>query len=444
MTIHSPAALVKSKDAYLAFRATESSAPVGPVEVEPFVFDGQLWTVAGIAPSGAYSGKIRIDGPLQRPFATIDAPDFEYVSAHVEDGFVFLYGTSTDRKRISMMWSSDLLHWSAPVVVFTAPTGQGYYNTSVARDPFSGTYRMVVETHHDTGYPANWFIIHVLAGTNPSTWTMTPHIFMNSSYVNCPTIRYVGGVLYMLFMEWTGTHHVTFVARSLDHGATWARGLGADGETAAFVPASGEANNNSDVALVEYQGQTFFTYGRGDQTSWLDCVTATYPGTMKQYFESFFPSSPPPPPPPTGNQIPVMTGETTANVRITASDYLLTTPFLAWKVGDRDPAMCWHCEPGAYPHTLIVEFLDVPRPITSLKIKPRTGFPAQAPKAFSVVSVTGGVRTTVGSFTNQTYTDGAFKSFTLTPSTASRFEIVMNSNVAGDVYLSVGEIEMVS
>lgn len=447
MSLHSPAALVKSDQAYLAFRSTESGPPHGPVEIELFEFKGDLCSITAIAPSGNYSGQLRVDVGLHRPLKVIDAPDMSYPCVHVEDGTVFIYGSSVDHHRISMMRSTDLINWSSPVVVFTATGGMEFYNTSVAKHTMSGTYRMAVETKDPAYQPANYFVVRRLGATNPTNWTMLTGVFHNDHYVNCPMIRYVGDVLYMAFMENAGTSpndlHYTFIARSLDHGATWERGYGADGQTIPLVPSLGEGNNNSDMTICEFEGETYILYGSGDQTAWLECKTAVYPGTNKQYFEQFFPTTPPPPTP--TNQIPAMTGQTTGNCKMTASSTHGT--FYPWLSGDRNAATFMHFDATlSYPHTLIVEFLDANRTVSSIKIKARSGLPQQAPKAFDVVSVVGSIRTVVGSFTNQVFTDGVFKVLTLTPSTAQRFEVVVASNGSSGADLvncAIGEIELI-
>ncbi|MGV8953873.1 MAG: hypothetical protein ACOH2M_22435, partial [Cypionkella sp.] len=146
MSLHSPAALIKSDQAYLALRSSESGPPHGPVEIELFVFNGELCSITAIAPSGTYSGTLRVDVGLRRPLTLINAPDMSYPCVYVEGGIAFIYGTSMDHKRISMMRSTDLINWTSPVVVFTATAGMEFYNTSVAKHTMSGIYRMVVET----------------------------------------------------------------------------------------------------------------------------------------------------------------------------------------------------------------------------------------------------------------------------------------------------------
>lgn len=437
MTLHSPAGLKKSDQTYLSFRVAESVAPTGPVEVEIFEFNGRLWSITAVMPSGNYSGKFRVDGGLHRPLAIVEAPDMKYPCVHVEGGTVFVYGSSEDHKRISMMRSTDLVTWTAPVVVFSAPTGMEFFNTSVAKHTMSGTYRMVVETK-DAAFPANPFVVHVLGATNPVNWQMLPPVFKNASYVNCPVIRYVGDTLYMLHMEWIENNHTTLASRSLDHGVSWEIGLGADGQTAALVPSAGEGNNNSDASICEFDGQTFISYGRGVQVSWLECTTAVFPGSLKQFFEQFFPSFT------IGNLLPAMTGETVSGVAISASGTLATTAFHPWKAADRAPSTFWHSpNVDTFPCWWRVDF-DAPKSVVSYAIKCRAGFAAQAPKNFALQGFDGSSWVTLDTRSGQTYQEGVAKKFTLAATSVpySAFRLTIDSNVEGSVNVSIGEIEI--
>jgi hypothetical protein len=437
MTLHSPALLKKSDQPYLTFRTSESTAPVGPVEVELFEFKGRPWTLTAIAPSGNYSGKFRIDGGLYRPLAIIDAPDMKYPCVHVEDGIVFVYGSSEDHSRISMMRSTDLVNWTAPVVVFTATAGMGFYNTSVAKHTMSGKYRMMVETT-DPSYPANHFVVHLLGATNPAEWTMLPPVFKNDSYVNCPVVRYVGDTLYMLYMALLEGNHTTVAARSIDHGVTWSVGFGADGQTAALFPSVGEGNNNSDATICEFGGETFLIYGRGNQESWLECTSAVYPGTMKQFFEQFFPAFT------IGNLLPAMTGDTVSGVTISASGMLATTAFHPWKAADRAPSTFWHSpNVDTFPCWWRVDF-ETPKSVVSYSIKCRAGFPAQGPKNCVLQGFDGAAWVTLDARSGQTYQDGVAKKFILAGASApcTAFRLVIDSNVEGSVNVSIGEIEI--
>lgn len=51
----------------------------------------------------------------------------------------------------------------------------------------------------------------------------------------------------------------------------------------------GEGCNNSDVDLFEWEGNTYFYYATGDQSTWGSVRMAMYIGSMRQFFESCFP-----------------------------------------------------------------------------------------------------------------------------------------------------------
>jgi hypothetical protein len=51
---------------------------------------------------------------------------------------------------------------------------------------------------------------------------------------------------------------------------------------------SDEGKNNSDMDLVEYQGQTIISYATGDQKTWDHLKFAKYNGTMESFVKEFF------------------------------------------------------------------------------------------------------------------------------------------------------------
>ena len=53
--------------------------------------------------------------------------------------------------------------------------------------------------------------------------------------------------------------------------------------------ATGEGSNNSDVDLIEWEGNTYVFYATGDQQTWGSVRAAMYPGSMRAFYESCFP-----------------------------------------------------------------------------------------------------------------------------------------------------------
>lgn len=292
MTLHSLTGIAKGPDSYLAFRPSgPASNPVGPAEVSPFVFNDKLYTLTAIAPSGVYSGKLRIDNDLDRPLVTITAPGMSYSVTYVEAGTLHIFGTDPAHGHVSHMTSTDLVTFNAPSVVINTPPGMGFYNTSVTKNTVTGQYVMAVEAT-DAGYPGIPFICRFMTSPDLVTWTMQlPWIYNNHVFVNCPTLRFnaTDGKFYLLYMSISAGVHYTFIARTTDF-IIWDNGTGyPDGSTVPFAPSAGEGTNNSDVDLTEYHGKLYFTYCRGDQTSWLETSTAVYNGTLSQYLQSFYP-----------------------------------------------------------------------------------------------------------------------------------------------------------
>lgn len=288
--LHTLSTVTKTVEPYLSNWRIGATVPDGPVEGTPIVFNNKLYTIVGLSSSGNVTGFMRIDGDVldeaTRPFVGI--PDMSYISAFVNGGTVYVFGSSADRQRIKMISSTNLTSWTAPVTVYTVPANFGAYNTSVSVNAGGNGFVMAVEVT-DPAYPSQPFVTRFLTSSNLTSWVMGPGLYSNGSFTNCPTIRYVGGYYYMLYMTWVVDSHMTFIARSTDL-VTWHNGSGyPDGASVPFVAVNTEGNNNSDVDLVEHNGKVFFLFARGNQTSWLEMTYAWFNGTMQQYFQSFFP-----------------------------------------------------------------------------------------------------------------------------------------------------------
>lgn len=299
MTLHSLSTLRKSALPYLTERTSISSPPTGPCESAPVVFLGKLWTITGNTPNGIATGTFRVDGMLDRPFSTVAAPDMERLVPFVDNGTLYVFGSSADHTQIKMLKTTDLVTWTAPVTVHAMTGGQGAYNPSICADG-AGGYAMTVEVT-DPAFPTRNFVLRFLTSHDLLNWTPAPNgLLDNGSFVNCPTMRFYDGKFYVLYMTWVQEdpaapgRHMTMIARTTDF-INWDHGTGyPDGNTVPFVPTTDgmEGNNNSDVDMCEFEGKTYFTYCRGDQTSWLEVSTAVFDGTEKAFLQSFYAVNP--------------------------------------------------------------------------------------------------------------------------------------------------------
>ena len=108
-----------------------------------------------------------------------------------------------------------------------------------------------------------------------------------------PTIRYLNGWYYVIYLRYIGVGYFTTIERTQDfvEFEAFAGNDTYDEFTQVMSPfdASGEGINNSDVDLIEHDGTVYFTYADGDQMFWHDLKTAVYFVTMEQFFAEFWP-----------------------------------------------------------------------------------------------------------------------------------------------------------
>ncbi len=191
--------------------------------------------------------------------------------------YVFASESHLYSRRIVMSYTDDLLNWSAPVTVKTLTGDESVWNVSVTYDS-RGEYVMAYEVL-STG--SRWFSFRFAVSKDLMTWSDVG-VRYSHQYSACPTIRVIDGTYYVLFLSEGPQSMFTSIARSRDL-------VNFEQSRAAFLePISGEGVNSSDVDLMEYNGHTTITYLTGDQSTWGDLKTATYPGTTRNLFESLF------------------------------------------------------------------------------------------------------------------------------------------------------------
>ncbi len=205
--------------------------------------------------------------------------DHDMGCALVEGSRMYLFATTSadPRTDMAMTYSDDLVNWSVPQTIYTATPGQLLFNCSVTKDATG--YVMAYETL-EPGRPN--FSFRFFRSADLITWTPIG-VRYSALYTACPTIRYIEGTYYLLFLMGEDGSFVTRAAKTTDFVHFDQSG------TVALSPAPGEGNNASDVDIVEYQGQTYITYITGDQHTWGDVMLGQYNGTMKDFFLSLWP-----------------------------------------------------------------------------------------------------------------------------------------------------------
>jgi hypothetical protein len=187
---------------------------------------------------------------------------------------------------IAHFWSDDLRRWTrAPAIARSG--GEHLLNSSVCRDD-SG-YLMAYESNQPVA-----FCFKFARSRDLTTWEKVPGLVfrgVNNEYSACPVIRYIKPYYYVIYLHAAIPGHngwVSFLARSKDL---------ADWELSPKNPileaGAGEGSNNSDVDLIELDGQTHVYYCTGDQQTWGELKRAVYPGPMGEFFQSDFPDGVP-------------------------------------------------------------------------------------------------------------------------------------------------------
>jgi hypothetical protein len=260
-------------------------------ETSPFVFGGELYFVSyGRGSVDLSQGFVKIQHyPDLDTVSTFPFP-YGYGSVLVDNGVIHLFASSESNPGNSIVTisSSDMVTWSAPQTVFTAQPDQTIYNTSPAKTATG--YVLTFETHQD-GSDHGWFYDQFLTSPDLVSWTQTGGSYFKVGYdteTACPLIRYVDGYYYLFQTQdnhaATGPRYTTQVTRSTDLVNFEDSSI----TVLSSYPRTDEGNNNSDIDMIEYQGQLFITYGVGDQTTWGAMKWATYNGTLEQFVKAFF------------------------------------------------------------------------------------------------------------------------------------------------------------
>ena len=180
-------------------------------------------------------------------------------------------------------WSDDLVHWTREPAIARSD-GEHLLNSSVCRDDTG--YLMAYESDKPVA-----FCFKFARSKDLATWEKVPGLTFRGTgkeYSACPVIRYIKPYYYVIYLHAAIPGHngwVSFLARSKDL-ATWELSP----KNPILEAGEGEGRNNSDVDLIELDGKTHVYYCTGDQQTWGELKRAVYPGTMAEFFASYFPA----------------------------------------------------------------------------------------------------------------------------------------------------------
>ncbi len=265
------------------------------LEMTPFVFAGRrciLGSAHGKAPANPYEGRcLWIEDVASSEVVTAFAEGYGLASAFVDDETVYVYAIPNDSRgsdRIDCFRSRDLEHWE-PSSVLVALEGEELFNQSVCR---AGDRYVMAYESRDTHYPP--FTIYFAESQDLMAWSrISGPVYGTDRYTACPTIRYVDGMFYMLYLEHLKPRwwFETYLTRSSDL-VNWEQSP----LNPVLAPVGPEHINASDADLMEHStnGRPVVSvyYATGDQKTFGAVTSADYAGTEQEFFAHYYPASP--------------------------------------------------------------------------------------------------------------------------------------------------------
>ena len=222
---------------------------------------------------------------------------FAFNCAYVNGDELNVYATKgsvwTTGGTICRFWTTDLKHWQQETVI--SEKDARFFNTSVCKGPDG--YLMAYESNK----PVQW-CFRLARSDDLSHWEPIEELVFadkaEGSVLANPTIRYIEPYYYAMI----GIHrskgkaadsyqyhrddskYFTFIMRSKDL-AMWDL---SPTKYPMLEPEVEDGINATDADLFEFMGNTYIFYGAGWQDSRGTIRIKMYPGSMKEYLESYF------------------------------------------------------------------------------------------------------------------------------------------------------------
>ncbi len=209
-------------------------------------------------------------------------------------------GTAT---KIAAFRSDDLEHWESHAAL-TLPTW-GMFNTSVCKA--GDRFIMAIEVGKPPEVVGVPFTNRFAESKDLLHWKLLPAecVFTKERYSACPSIRFLDGWFYMLYLETlAGPRYETYLVRSRDL-VRWESSplnpvlVASEQDKAIANPrltaeqrakiAGAVDRNNSDVDLCEFRGKTIIIYSWGNQQGTEFLAEAVYEGPLASFLKGFFP-----------------------------------------------------------------------------------------------------------------------------------------------------------
>ena len=209
-------------------------------------------------------------------------------SAFAEGDTFHVYAIHNDSRgaqQIECFKTTNLRDWEPRTVIEALP-GEELFNESVCR---AGRRYVMAYESRDANYPP--FTIYFAESEDLLNWVRIPGaVFGTDRYTACPSIRFLDGMYYMLYLEHLKPRwwFETYITRSRDL-IHWEQSP----KNPVLDPEGIEGINTSDVDLVEYRekgvARVRLYYATGNQRTWGNVTWADFQGTQREFFDRYFP-----------------------------------------------------------------------------------------------------------------------------------------------------------
>lgn len=195
-------------------------------------------------------------------------------------------------RAVDMTSSGDLRTWTKPITILEAEPQEQFCNVSVCRQ--TDRFVLLVETNDPQWAP---YTFKFFSSDNLRTWRPVPKaLYGTDKYVGGPALYFEGQWFYLLYLHSLGGDRFeTRITRSKDL-VEW-QDAAEDRPFLTFDPEQHvhplrsdtiRESNASDAEVVYWKGRTLVYFTGGDQQLCGDLQTATFDGTPRELFESFF------------------------------------------------------------------------------------------------------------------------------------------------------------
>lgn len=253
-------------------------------ESTPIVFDDELYYIS-VGVGQPYKLDVR---NAQGQVIHSHVSHLEYISAYNDNGTVYVIGSNADKSALMITSSTDLINWTEQRQIIGG--GMKYFNSSITKtdDGFVMAYEVCANGFH-------CFNTMFLKTRDFITWEPIGRRIFEDTYTACPTIRYINGTYYLLFVAnfpariGREEHWATYAAKSTDL-INWQHGKY---QVLSAMDNSEDAPNASDIDLVEYNGQVHIIYLNTAQITKREYKNvgsryAYYNGTLESMFLKLF------------------------------------------------------------------------------------------------------------------------------------------------------------